>query len=326
VASIDRTCNEAAAALPSLRCLPGVALLTRPQAHAAWAGFTIARAAHARVTQMTQQQGQQQHRGAVSLTLQPAAGTKTKATATVKEVEVALQLPCGVAAGASQALCALLCPAAGGRMDDGLLPAVALALAAAGVPSLRYTCAGANLSHRVAVTAALLRAAAPGGSGVLGLGPVSRWVGVGSSMGCRVVCALLAPEAAHPAALAAGALLSYPLVGTAKGDSRAAALVAVAAPLLLVRGTRDAYTPQPAWDEALASLRSEAHAVHELDGGDHGLKVAGGKAANEAARGRVLDALVAFVCAQQQPQAGGGGGEAGQETAGAPAQKRRKQR
>jgi predicted alpha/beta-hydrolase family hydrolase len=259
--------------------------------------------------------------GTVVLTL-PAVGN---AEAKTKEVPVALQLPPGVAAGASHALCVLLCPAASGRLDDGLFPALASALAAAGVPSLRYACPGPSLSHRIAVTAALLRAAASGGSGVVGIGDVAKWVAIGSSMGCRVVCALLAPNV--PRLLAAGALLSYPLVEPKSLESREAALVAVTAPLLLVRGTRDKYTPQEAWDAALTRLRSEQHTVHEVDGGDHSLKAPGGKAADAAARGGVLDAVVAFVRAQQQQQQqqhAGGGGEEDEAEAGA--SKRRKQR
>ena len=242
--------------------------------------------------------------GSVALTL-PFKPTKKKATGAPKQktVPVALHLPAAADEdgpdAAQHAFAVLLCPSAGGDMAHGSLPALAAALAAAGVPALRFTCKGGDFDYRCAVTAALLqRCANDGGGDVLTpLARVRRWVVAGTSMGARCACVLAADGRAE-----AVALLSYPLVANsgdaANNAARAALLEGVRVPALLIRGTKDASAPQGPWDAAVAALRRGTSAACEelvVDGGNHSLKVPGGAPVNAAAQARILQAVVHFV-------------------------------
>ena len=236
-----------------------------------------------------------------------------------KDVPYAVHLPRGVKADAAHDFAVVLCPAAGGKMDAGPLAALGDALAARDVPALRYECLGPHLPTRIAVTAALLRAPPPGLRGV------TRWLGVGTSMGCRVCCALAADGV-----LQGAALLSFPLVEPASKESRAEELTATPAdtPLLLVRGTRDKYTPQAEWQaarDALAAAGRKAPKVVEVEGADHSLKVP--RAKQQDADALVTREVVEFVLSVQSPPAApplraAGGGDAPVEEEQQPARKK----
>ena len=211
---------------------------------------------------------------------------------TQKRYGVALTLPDGVAAGAPHAAAVLLLAGAGGGMDAPLLLEVAQVLATrARLPVLRFDCRGPAFERRVVVARALML---PGAA--LGLGPCARWVAVGVSLGARVAARLVADGVACGAAM-----LAFPLVAAASGESRLAQLLAAhaaspGAPLLLVRGERDELAPTQPWAAALDALRDAGAAprLHDVAGAGHSLTPPAGPD-KAAARERMLAAVAAFV-------------------------------
>ena len=54
-------------------------------------------------------------------------------------------------------------------------------------------------------------------------------------------------------------------------------LASLQLPILFVRGTRDQFCDDGPWEEVRPRLTSPDITVHTVEGGDHGLKVKGGK-------------------------------------------------
>ncbi|KAK9839428.1 hypothetical protein WJX81_001445 [Elliptochloris bilobata] len=99
-------------------------------------------------------------------------------------------------------------------------------------------------------------------------------------MGARVA----AEVAASDLAVLACVFFSYPLHPPGKQDRvRDTPLTSLKQPLLFVRGTRDAFSEDAEFQAVRARLESQRVEIHTLEGGDHSLKVPGGKAAAAAA-------------------------------------------
>lgn len=131
-------------------------------------------------------------------------------------------------------------------------------------------------------------------------------------MGARVAASLAGEQ--PPAVPVAGALLlSYPLHPPAKpGELRDGLLHQLAVPTLLVRGSRDGFSTQDKWDAALAGMDPAcAWQQHTVEGGDHGLKIAGKDSAALSAAG--LASACAAVQQFVRQAAQGGQGVATQE-------------
>ncbi len=229
-----------------------------------------------------------------------ASVSLTLSSGTTKETALLFDLPPladrDEAKDASYPLAALLTYGAGGDMRSGNLDALAAALAQGGVPCVRFECKGPSFPHRYAVAVALLAAIDAGR--VSQLRRPGAWLVVGQSLGARVSAAL---ATSHAGRVAGAALLSYPLqppqTQKSAPEDRVALLLSVRTPALLVRGTRDVYTPGAALDPLLAQLQAANPRVSVLsvEDGDHSLAVRGGAGKKAAALDAVCTALVAFA-------------------------------
>ena len=128
--------------------------------------------------------------------------------------------------------------------------------------------------------------------------------------GGRVACEL---AAALPDLAAACLLLSYPLHPPGKPQQlRDTPLAGLALPLMLVRGTRDAFSTSEQWEQLLLRLQSPSWHVHTVEGGDHGLKLpagSGGQAASQAVLADACAAVTAFLRELTAGVQGNGGGQ-----------------
>jgi hypothetical protein len=178
----------------------------------------------------------------------------------------------GPTSGADRAV--LLAHGAGAGMDAPALLAVADALEAVDIPSLRfeypYRAAGRRAPDRPPVLAAATRAAAADLAQRSGL-PPDRLVLGGRSMGGRFASLIVADEA-DPAPALGLLMLGYPLHPAGKPERRRDEhFPRLACPVLFVSGTRDALAPQV---ELTKSAEKIAGAVsfHWLDTADHGFR------------------------------------------------------
>ena len=192
----------------------------------------------------------------------------------------------------------LLAHGAGSDMHEGTLVAVAEALAASGIPSLRfnypYRTAGKRAPDRAPVLEAATREAASELARRTGL-PADRIALGGRSMGGRY-CSLVVADPHDPLPALGLALLGYPLHPAGKPERlRVEHFPRLRVPVLFVSGTRDALAPE-------AVLKHEAKAIkgpvtfHWLDTADHGfrpLKASGSTL--ESARAEAAEAVVRFV-------------------------------
>jgi hypothetical protein len=195
----------------------------------------------------------------------------------------------------------LMTHGAGAGLDSGSLPAFARSAAAAGLPCLRFECRG-PLVHCSEVARAVL-AAAP--AAVPGFAKVQHWVLAGHSFGGRVMCEVAA--ALEPCAIAALLLLSYPLHPPGRPlELRDAPLTALPGRILFVQGTRDPFSAAAPRAAVLARMSADV-AVHEVEGGDHALRVQGGAAPSAAALEAAFGAVQRFLeeAAAEAPEAGG---------------------
>jgi uncharacterized protein len=209
----------------------------------------------------------------------------------VTELELA-----GPASGADRAV--LLAHGAGADMNAPALTTVADALAAAGVPSLRfnypYKTAGKRAPDRPAVLDAATREAAAELATRTGLGP-ERLVLGGRSMGGRI-CSLIV--SAEPDAVPALGLLllGYPLHPAGKPEKRRDEhFPRLQCPLLFLSGTRDALAPQESLVASAAAVGGDV-TFHWLETADHGfrpLKASGRTAADVLAE--VAETSVTWV-------------------------------
>ena len=174
--------------------------------------------------------------------------------------------------GADRAV--LLAHGAGADRRAPALVAVADALAAAGIPSLRfdypYRAAGRRAPDRPAVLASATRDAATELAHQAGLAP-ERLVLGGRSMGGRVA-SLLAADPDDPVPALGHLLLGYPLHPAGRPDRRRDAhFGALTMPVCFCSGTRDALAPRAELTHA-ARLVSGPVTLHWLESADHGYR------------------------------------------------------
>eukprot|EP00877_Chromochloris_zofingiensis_P014393 jgi/Chrzof1/9207/Cz03g39250.t1 len=233
------------------------------------------------------------------------AGVKTRRTSVTvngKSVDVAVD-ELNASGAATASLGVILTHGASGDLDSGYLPEYAQGIARAGYPCLRFTCKPIQLPTRVAVMKAILAKS----DSLLHGPPVKQWVLAGHSMGARVASAVAADDdQAHAQRTIMGCVFSsYPLHPPGNpAQLRDDPLCKLQQPLLFLRGSKDAFsTPQP-WEDVMARMTSTNIQVHTVSGGDHGLKVKGGKAAQEAVKTGLTTALTQFL--QAVAHSGGG--------------------
>jgi predicted alpha/beta-hydrolase family hydrolase len=175
--------------------------------------------------------------------------------------------------GADRAV--LLAHGAGAGRETPALLAVASALAAAGVPSLRfdypYRQQGRRAPDRPPVLVAATRAAVARLAAHSGLAS-ERLVLGGRSMGGRY-CSLIAADPDDPMPARGLLLLGYPLHPAGRPERlRVEHFPRLRMPCLFVSGTRDALAGR---DELIAAARAIPGPVtfHWLEGADHGYRV-----------------------------------------------------
>jgi uncharacterized protein len=198
--------------------------------------------------------------------------------------------------GADRAV--LLAHGAGSGRQAPVLVAVADALAAAGIPSLRfdypYRAAGRRAPDRPPVLAAATRAAAEELAVRSGVDP-SRLVLGGRSMGGRV-CSLVAAAPEAPVPALGLLLLGYPLHPAGKPDRRRDDhFGALTMPVCFISGTRDALAPRATLTRSARKVDG-AVTLHWLESADHGyrpLKASGRTAADVIAE--VVETSVTWV-------------------------------
>jgi predicted alpha/beta-hydrolase family hydrolase len=195
----------------------------------------------------------------------------------------------------------LLAHGAGSDRNAPPLRAVAGALEAAGIPTLRfdfpYRIAGKKAPDRPPVLLAAVREAAAELAKETGL-PPERLVLGGRSMGGRY-CSLAAGDADDPLPALGLLLLGYPLHPAGKPDNlRVEHFPRLTAPVLFLSGDRDALAPKESLQHWAATIPGPV-AHHWLAGGDHGFRVPkayGGKG-EAAVMEEVAVASVAWVTA-----------------------------
>ena len=190
--------------------------------------------------------------------------------------------------GADRAV--LLAHGAGSDMHGAALLAVADALAAAKIPSLRfnypYRSAGRNAPDRPKTLEAATREAAAELAARAKLSP-QRLVLGGRSMGGRY-CSMVvgAPDAPVPAL--GLVMLSYPLHAAGKPERpRIEHFPAIRVPVLFVSGTRDSLAGREALTAAAKAIRGKTR-FHWIETADHGYRPL-------KASGRTTDDVLAEV-------------------------------
>ena len=178
----------------------------------------------------------------------------------------------GPTTGADRAV--LLAHGAGSDRNAPVLVAVAEALAAAGIPSLRfdfpYRAAGRRAPDRAPKLEVATREAAGELSSRSGVA-ASRLVLGGRSMGGRI-CSMVVGAETEPVPALGLLLLGYPLHPAGKPERvRDEHFPRVAVPVLFVSGTRDALAPQPDLTRAARALRGTV-AFHWIETADHGYR------------------------------------------------------
>jgi predicted alpha/beta-hydrolase family hydrolase len=192
----------------------------------------------------------------------------------------------------------LLAHGAGSDLHGAALVAVADALAAAKIPSLRfnhpYRTAGRNAPDRPKVLDAATREAAAELARRSKL-PPERLVLGGRSMGGRY-CSMVVGAETDPVPALGLLMLSYPLHAAGKPDKpRAEHFPAIRVPVLFISGTRDSMAGQADLTAAAKAVKGKA-SFHWIDTADHGyrpLKASGRTSADVLAE--VADASVAWV-------------------------------
>jgi uncharacterized protein len=169
----------------------------------------------------------------------------------------------------------LLAHGAGADRNARPLVATAEALAAAGIPSLRfdfpYRAAGRKAPDRPPVLLAAVREAAAELAKETGL-PPERLVLGGRSMGGRY-CSLAAGDADDPLPALGLLLLGYPLHPAGKPDNlRVEHFPRLKVPVLFLSGDRDALAGKSDLEHWAGTIPGPVD-FHWLAGGDHGFRV-----------------------------------------------------
>jgi predicted alpha/beta-hydrolase family hydrolase len=193
----------------------------------------------------------------------------------------------------------LLAHGAGADRNASSLVATARALAAAGIPSLRfdfpYRAAGKKAPDRAAVLLEAVRSAAAELAGRTGLGP-ERIVLGGRSMGGRY-CSLAVGDPDEPLPALGLLLLGYPLHPAGKPDNlRVEHFTRLDVPVMFVSGDRDALAGTGDLQKWAGTIPGPVD-FHGLAGGDHGFRVPkslGGKG-EAAVMAEVADVSVRWV-------------------------------
>jgi predicted alpha/beta-hydrolase family hydrolase len=198
--------------------------------------------------------------------------------------------------GADRAV--LLAHGAGSDLHGAALVAVADALAAAKIPSLRfnypYRTAGRNAPDRPKVLDAATREAAAELAKRAKL-PPERLVLGGRSMGGRY-CSMAVGDADDPLPALGLVMLSYPLHAAGKPDQpRTAHFPGIRVPILFVSGTRDSLAGPEALTKAADAVRGKV-TFHWVDTADHGYRPlkASGRTIDDVLT-EVADTTVAWV-------------------------------
>jgi hypothetical protein len=178
----------------------------------------------------------------------------------------------GSGSGADRAV--LLAHGAGSDRNAAALVAVADALEAAGIPSLRfdypYRTAGRRAPDRPTVLEAATRAAAAELADRASVAP-DRLVLGGRSMGGRM-CSQVVGAEADPVPALGLLLLGYPLHPAGKPERRRDAhFPALSVPTLFVSGTRDALAPKSELSKAARTIPGPV-TFHWLETADHGYR------------------------------------------------------
>jgi uncharacterized protein len=168
----------------------------------------------------------------------------------------------------------LLAHGAGSDMHAAALVAAADALAAAGIPSLRfnypYRTNAKKAPDRPKVLDAATREAAAALARRAKL-PPERLVLGGRSMGGRY-CSMVVGAADDPVPALGLLLLGYPLHAAGKPDQpRVEHFPRIQVPVLFVSGTRDALASRPALTAAARNIKGP-RTFHWLDTADHGYR------------------------------------------------------
>jgi len=174
--------------------------------------------------------------------------------------------------GADRAV--LLAHGAGSDLHGAALVAVADALAAAKIPSLRfnypYRSAGRNAPDRPKVLDAATREAAAELARRAKL-PPDRLVLGGRSMGGRY-CSMVVGDADAPLPALGLVMLSYPLHAAGKPDRpRTEHFPGIRVPILFVSGTRDSMAGTDELTKAAKAVRGKV-SFHWIDTADHGYR------------------------------------------------------
>jgi uncharacterized protein len=174
--------------------------------------------------------------------------------------------------GAERAV--LLAHGAGTDMTAGSLTVVADALAAAGIPALRfnypYRSAGKNAPDRPKVLDAATREAAAELARRAKL-PPERLVLGGRSMGGRY-CSMVVGAAEDPISARGLLLLGYPLHAAGKPEQqRIEHFPRLQVPVLFMSGTRDSLAGKDELTKAARAIKGRV-AFHWLDTADHGYR------------------------------------------------------
>ncbi|MCU1456960.1 MAG: alpha/beta hydrolase superfamily enzyme predicted hydrolase [Actinomycetia bacterium] len=174
--------------------------------------------------------------------------------------------------GADRAV--LLAHGAGADMHAATLTTVSAALAAAGVPALRfnfrYRSAGRNAPDRAPVLLAAVREAAAELARRTKLDP-DRLVLGGRSMGGRMASIAVA-DVDDPLPALGLVLLGYPLHPAGKPDNlRTEHFPRMRVPSLFVSGTRDSLAPRDSLLREIPQIPGPV-TVHWLESADHGFK------------------------------------------------------